>query len=68
MPQFMAVLERLTLALDAPEQLKLTGETESLIEGLERLTLTLKSSDHTAIAGETESVPTYLDTEDDDSE
>lgn len=68
-PQFMMVLERLTLALEAPGQgIALPGDTDSLIEGLERLVLALKSSDHKAIGGETESVLADSDTEDDDSE
>ena len=68
-PKVMAVLERLTLALEAPGQgIALPGDTDSLIEGLERLVLALKSSDHKRIAGETESVPADSDTEDDDSE
>ena len=66
-PQLVAVLERLTLALDAPEQLELSGDADALIEGLERLTLTLKSSDHKAIAGAAESISTDPDTEDDNS-
>jgi len=69
MPQFMMVLERLTLALEAPGQgIALPGDPDSLIEGLERLVLALKSSDHKTIAGETESVPADSDTEDDDSD
>ena len=55
--QLVAVLERLTLALDAPEQFALTGNTEALVGVLERLTVALKSSDHKVIAGKTESVP-----------
>ena len=62
-PHLVAVLERLTLALGTPEQFELTGDTDSLIEGLERLTLTLKSSDHKAIASEAESVSTDPHTE-----
>lgn len=65
-PKLMAVLERLTLALDAPDQLALSGDTDALIAGLERLAHALKSSDQKAIAGEVEDVP--ADTEDDDSE
>lgn len=56
--QLVAVLERLTLALDTPEQFALDGDTEPLLEVLERLTLALKSSDHKAITDKTESVPT----------
>ena len=56
--QLVAVLERLTLALDTPEQLALGGDTEPLVEVLERLTLALKSSDHKAITDKTESLPT----------
>ena len=43
-PQLVAVLERLTLALDAPEQLALSGDTDTLVRVLEQLTLALKTS------------------------
>ena len=56
--QLVAVLERLTLALDAPEPFALGGDTEALLKVLERLTLALKSSDQKAITGKTESMPT----------
>lgn len=56
--QLVAVLERLTLALDTPEQFALDGDTEPLVQVLERLTLALKSSDHKAITDKTENVPT----------
>ena len=60
--EFMAFLERLTLALETPGQrIALSGDTDALIEGLERLTLALKSSNHKAIAGEVEGVPTDAD-------
>ena len=59
--QLVAVLERLTLALDTPEQFALGGDTETLVQVLERLTLALKSSDHKAIADKTQSVPTDTD-------
>lgn len=59
--QLVAVLERLTLALDTPEQFALGGDTEALVEVLERLTLTLKSSDRKAITDKTESIPTDTD-------
>ena len=55
--QLTPVLERLTLALDTPEQFELTGDTEALVAVLERLTIALKSSDHKAISGKTESIP-----------
>ena len=67
-PQLVAVLERLTLALDTPEQLALAGDTNALVGVLEQLTLALKSSNHKAISGEVENVPADTDTEDDDSE
>jgi len=68
-PKVMAVLERLTLALETPGQrIALSGDTDALIEGLERLTLALKSSDHKAIAGETESLPADAGDGDGDSE
>ena len=56
--QLVAVLERLTLALDTPEQFALGSDTEAFVEVLERLTLALKSSDHKAITDKTESMPT----------
>ena len=59
--QLVAVLERLTLALDTPEPFALDGNTEPLLEVLERLTLALKSSDHEAITDKIESVPTDTD-------
>lgn len=48
-PQLVAVLERLTLALDAPEQLALSGDTDALVSVLEQLTLALKTSDQKAL-------------------
>lgn len=59
--QLVAVLERLTLALDTPEPFALDGDAEPLLEVLERLTLALKSSDHVAITDKIESVPTDTD-------
>ena len=65
-PQFMAVLERLTLALETPGQrIALSGDTDALVGGLERLTLALKSSDQKAIA---ESVSADADNDDGNSE
>lgn len=43
-PQLVAVLERLTLALDAPEELALSSDTDALASVLERLTGALKGS------------------------
>ena len=57
-PQLVAVLERLTLALETPEQLSLSTDTNALVGVLERFTLALKSQKHKAIAGEVESHPT----------
>ncbi len=56
--QLVAVLERLTLALDTPEPFALGGDTEVLVQVLERLTLALKASDHKAMTSKTESMPT----------
>ena len=55
-PQLVAVLERLTLALDAPEQLALSGDADALVSVLEQLTLALKASDQKALGGEVEGV------------
>ena len=43
------VLERLTLALDAPEQLVLDGETDVGVSALEKLVVALKESGQKAI-------------------
>lgn len=59
--QLVAVLERLTLALDTPDQFALGSDTQTLLEVLERLTLALKASDHKAITDKTESIPTDTD-------
>ncbi|MCY3741722.1 MAG: hypothetical protein OXH00_11940 [Candidatus Poribacteria bacterium] len=48
-PQLVAVLERLTLALDAPEQLALSGDTDAIVSVLEQLTLALKTSGQKAL-------------------
>ena len=56
--QLVAVLERLTLALDTPEQFALGGDTEVLVEVLKRLTLALQSSGQKAITDKTERGPT----------
>ena len=62
--QLVAVLERLTLALDAPEQLTHGANTDALVTVLERLTLALKSPEHKAIAGEVESISTDTNIDD----
>lgn len=43
-PQLVAVLERLTVALDAPEQLSFSGDADVLVSALEQLTHALKTS------------------------
>ena len=43
-PQLVGVLERLTLALNAPEQLELGGEVKELVAILEGLTFALKAA------------------------
>ncbi len=43
-PQLVAVLERLTLALDAPEKLALSGDADAFVSVLEQLTVALKTS------------------------
>ncbi|MYG07305.1 hypothetical protein F4167_11950 [Candidatus Poribacteria bacterium] len=50
----LAGLERLTLALDAPEQLALSGDTDTLVTVLEQLTLALKTSGQKALGEGTE--------------
>lgn len=52
-PQLVAVLERLTLALDAPEQLALSGDTDALVSVLEQLAFALKASGQKALGGDT---------------
>ena len=56
-PQLVAVLERLTLALKAPEQEAIGGETTELVGVLEQLTLALKSPEQKADGGETKALP-----------
>ena len=51
-PQLVAVLERLTLALDAPEQLAISGDTDTLVAVLEQLTFALKTSREPKALGE----------------
>ena len=53
-PQLVAVLERLTLALDAPEQLAISGDMDALVPVLEQLTLALKASGQQALGDGTE--------------
>ena len=48
-PQLVAVLERLTLALDAPEQLALSGDADALVTVLEQFTLALKTPGQKAL-------------------
>ncbi len=56
-PQLVAVLERLTVALDAPEQLSFSGDADVLVSALEQLTLALKTSKQKALeAGSVEDV------------
>ena len=43
-PQLVAVLERLTLALDTPEQLAIGSDTDALVSVLEQLAVALKAS------------------------
>ena len=62
--QLIGVLERLTLALDAPEQLALSTDTDALVGVLERLTLALKSPSHKAVAGKVKAIPVDTNTED----
>ena len=54
--QLITVLERLTLALDTPEQFAHVGNTEALVAVMERLTIALKSANQKAIANQTENV------------
>ena len=53
-PQLVAVLERLTLALDAPDQLALSGDTDAFVSVLEQLALALKTSGQKALGDGTE--------------
>lgn len=48
-PQLVAVLERLTVALDTPEQLTLSENKDGLVSALEQLTHALKTSDQKAL-------------------
>ncbi len=56
-PQLIGVLERLTLALKAPEQKAIGGETQELVGVLERLTLALKAPEQDLRTTEVEVLP-----------
>ena len=56
-PQLVGVLERLTLALRAPEQKAIGGGAEELVGVLERLTLALRAPEQKAIGSGAEAVP-----------
>ena len=56
-PQLVAVLERLTLALKAPEQISIGGEAAELVGVLERLTLALKAPEQMADGSEVKALP-----------
>ena len=56
-PQLVGVLERLTLALRAPGQTAIGGETAALVGVLERLTLALKVPEQQANGTESKALP-----------
>ena len=56
-PQLVGVLERLTLALRAPDQLELGGEAKELVGVLERLTLALKAPQGNNTGNGTKALP-----------
>lgn len=55
-PQLVGVLERLTLALKAPGQTAIEGETAALVGVLERLTLALKAPEQQANGTESQAL------------
>ena len=65
--QFIGVLERLTLALDVPEQLAPGTDTDVLVGVLERLTVALKSPYHGSVADQVKAIPVGTSTDDDSS-
>ena len=56
-PQLVGVLERLTLALRAPEQGAIDGEAAALVGVLERLTLALKAPEQRTNGNGTKALP-----------
>ena len=60
-PQLVAVLERLTLALKAPEQISIGGEAAELVGVLEQLTLALKAPEPMADGNEVKALPAARD-------
>lgn len=56
-PQLIGVLERLTLALKAPAQNTIGGETQELVGVLERLTLALKAPEQRADGNRAKALP-----------
>ena len=67
-PQLVAVLERLTLALKAPEQISIGGEAAQLVGVLERLTLALKAPEQMADGSEVKALPAAREGDEGESE
>ncbi len=65
--QLVAVLERLTVALDTPDQLALSGDTDALVSVLEQLTLALKTSGQKVLGEESVQDAEVVSAEDSDS-
>ena len=60
-PQLVGVLERLTLALNAPEQLALGGEAKELVGVLECLALALKAPQRESTGNGFKALPSEVD-------
>ena len=67
-PQLVAVLERLTLALKAPDLEVIGGEAQELVGVLERLTLALKAPEQEADGGGVKALPAGTAGEEDETE
>lgn len=63
-PQWVAVIERLTVALEVPDQQIIEGNTAEVVGLLEQLTLALKVPAHQAEGNETKALPPAKDSDD----
>ena len=62
--QLVGVLERLTLALSAPEQIELRGKAKELVGVLEHITLALKSPQRKGTGNGVKALPSEADADD----
>ena len=67
-PQLVAVLERLTLAMRAPDQKVIGGEAEELVGILERIALALKAPEREPAGNGANALSAPVDSDGDNSD